>query len=85
MSIVDASTGSSAGVSLQVGGTLTPYVFVPSSGNYQQVLSTQSIKVSADLQVGFVRMPSKSQFDMGLVVLDAAGNAATSFASGRVQ
>ena len=85
VSIVDASTGSSAGVSLEVGGTLTPYVFVPSSGNYEQVLSTQSIRVTEDLRVDFVRMPAKSQFDMGLVVQDAAGNAATAFASGRVQ
>ncbi len=82
VSIVDASTGSSAGVSLQVGGTLTPYVFVPSSSNYQQVLSTQSIQVTEELQVDFVRLPAKSQFDMGLVVQDAAGNAATAFASG---
>jgi hypothetical protein len=85
VSIVDASTGSSAGVSLQVGGTLTPYVFVPSSSNYEQVLSTQSIRVTEDLRVDFARMPAKSQFDMGLVVQDAAGNAATAFASGRVQ
>ena len=85
VSIVDASTGSSAGVSLEIGGTLTPYVFVPSSSNYEQVLSTQSIPVSEGLQVDFVRLPAKAQFDMGLVVLDAAGNAATAFASGRVQ
>ena len=85
VSIVDASTGSSAGVSLQVGGTLTPYVCVPSSSNYEQVLSTQSIRVTEDLRVDFARMPAKSQFDMGLVVQDAAGNAATAFASGRVQ
>ena len=84
VSIVDASTGSSAGVSLEVGGTLTPYVFVPSSSSYEQVLSTQSIPVTEDLAVDFVRLPAKSQFDMGLVVLDAAGNAATAFAAGRV-
>ncbi len=85
VSIVDASTGSSAGVSIEVGGTLTPYVFVPSSGSYEQVLSTQSIPVTEDLRVDFVRLPSKTPFDMGLVVQDAAGNAATAFASGRVQ
>jgi hypothetical protein len=84
VSIVDASTGSSAGVSLEVGGTLTPYVFVPSSSSYEQVLSTQSIPVTDDLRVDFVRLPAKSSFDMGLVVQDAAGNAATAFAAGRV-
>jgi hypothetical protein len=40
--------------------------------------------VSEDLQVDFVQLPSKSQFDMGLVVQDAAGNTATAFASGQV-
>ena len=85
VSIVDASTGSSAGVSLEVGGTLTPYVFVPSSSSYERVLSTQSIPVTEDLRVDFVGLPARTQFDMGLVVQDAAGNAATAFASGRVQ
>ena len=85
VSTVDASTGSSAGVSLAIGGRLTPYVFVPGSGGYQQVLSTQSIKVTDDLRVDFVGLPKDTQFDMGLVVQDAAGNAATAFASGRVQ
>ena len=74
MSVVDASTGSSAGVSLDIGGTLTPYVFVPSSGSYEQVLSTQSIPVSDDLEVDFVRLPAKSKFDMGLVVLGNRGS-----------
>jgi hypothetical protein len=85
VNIVDANSGSSAGVSIKVGGTLTPYVFVPSGNSYEQVLSTQSIGVSEDLAVDFVRLPKKTQFDMGLVVQDAAGNAATAFASGRVQ
>ena len=85
VSIVDASTGSSAGVSLEVGGRLTPYVFVPGSGGYEQVLSTQSIPVTDNLSVDFVGLPKNTQFDMGLVVQDAAGSAATAFASGRVQ
>ena len=85
VSIVDAGTGSSAGVSVEVGGTLTPYVFVPGSGSYEQVLSTQSIPVTEDLAVDFVRLPKKTQFDMGLVVQDAASNAATAFATARVQ
>ncbi len=84
VSIVDANTGSSAGVSLEIGGTLTPYVFVPSSSSYEQVLSTQSVPVTEDLRVDFVKLPAKSSFDMGLVVQDAAGNAATAFAAGRV-
>ena len=85
VSTVDLTSGSSAGVSLEVGGSLTPYVFVPSSSSYQQVLSTQSIPVTENLRVDFVKLPTNTQFDMGLVVQDAAGNAATAFASGRVQ
>ena len=85
VSTVDANTGSSAGVSLQIGGRLTPYVFVPSSGGYQQVLSTQSIPISKNLQVAFVAAPKNTQFDMALVVQDAAGNVASAIASGRVQ
>ncbi len=85
VNIVDANGGSSAGVSIKVGGTLTPYVFVPTSGSYEQVLSTQSIAVTEGLRVDFVGLAKKSQFDMGLVVQDAAGNAATAFTSGRVQ
>jgi len=85
VSTVDASTGSSAGVSLEVGGRLTPYVFVPGSAGYEQVLSTQSIPVSEDLRVDFVGLAKNTQFDIGLVVQDAAGNNASAFASGRVQ
>jgi len=85
VNIVDATSGSSAGVSIKVGGTLTPYVFVPTSGSYDQVLSSQPIAVTEQLAVDFVRLPKKTQFDMGLVVQDAAGNAATAFASGQVQ
>jgi hypothetical protein len=84
VSTVDVSSGSSAGVSLQVGGTLTPYVFVPSSGGYRQVLSDQSIKIDDKLRVDFVKLATGAQFDMGLVVQDAAGNVATAVASGRV-
>ena len=85
VSLVDAASGSSAGVSLDVGGRLTPYVFVPSSDGYQLTPSTQSIKVTDDLSVGFVKQPKGTAFDLGLVVQDAAGNAATALASGTVQ
>jgi hypothetical protein len=85
VSLVDAASGSSAGVSLDVGGTLTPYVFVPASGGYQPTLSNQSIRVTNDLAVGFVKQSKNTQFDIGLVVQDAAGDIATAFTSGRVQ
>jgi hypothetical protein len=84
VSTFDLNTGSSAGISLQVGGTLTPYVFVPSSGGYQQRPSNESIKITADLRVDFVRLPKTTQFDMALVVGDAAGNVDVASASARV-
>jgi Clostripain family len=85
VSTVDVASGSSAGVSLRAGGTLTPYVFVPSSSGYHRVLSNQSIKIDDQLKVDFVQQPKNSQFDIGLVVQDAAGDVATAFTSGRVQ
>jgi hypothetical protein len=85
VSVVDATSGSAAGVSLEVGGTLTPYVFMPASGGYQPTLSNQSIKVTNDLAVGFVKLPGKTPFTMALVVQDAAGDVATATTSGKVQ
>jgi hypothetical protein len=84
VSTFDLTTGSSAGISLEVGGTLTPYVFVPSSNGYQQRPSDQSIQITEDLQVDFVRLPATTQFDMALVVGDAAGNVDVASASARV-
>ena len=81
----DVTTGSSAGVSLQVGGTLTPYVFVPSSNGYQRRPSERSIRITDQLQVDFVRLPAGKQFDMAVVVGDAAGNTDATSVSGRVQ
>jgi hypothetical protein len=61
-------------VPLEVGGRLTPYVFVASSGGFQQELSNQSIAVSDQLVVSFDRLPTGTKFDMGVLVGDAAGN-----------
>ena len=81
---VDLSAGSSAGIALQQGGTLTPYVFVPSSSGYRKQLSRTSVKISDQLRVDFVRQPENSQFDMALLVADAAGNVDFAAASARV-
>jgi hypothetical protein len=85
VSLVDAASGSAAGVSLDLGGRLTPYVFTASSGGYQPTLSNQSVKVTNDLAVGFEKLPKRTRFNMGLVVQDAAGTTATAFTSGQVQ
>lgn len=73
-----------AGVTVEIGGRLTPYVFVPSSGSFVQTLSSQSIAVTERLQVDFARLPVDTRFDMGVVVGDAAGNYDGAFVSSRV-
>jgi hypothetical protein len=73
-----------AGVDLEIGGRLTPYVFVASSGSFAQTLSSQSIAVSAALTVSFAPLPTGTPFDMGVVVADAAGNYDSAFASSLV-
>jgi hypothetical protein len=85
VSTVDLSNGSAAGVSLQNGGRLTPYVFVPSSGGYQQVLSTDSIKIDDKLHVAFARAAAGTAFQMALLVSDAAGDVTSAGVSGQVQ
>jgi hypothetical protein len=76
---------SSAGVTLEIGGTLTPYLFVPSSESFAQRLSSQSIAVSRHLAVGFTRLPTGTSFDMGVVVADVAGNFDGAFVRERVR
>jgi hypothetical protein len=76
---------STSGVTLEIGGRLTPYVFVPSSGSYVQQLSSQSIAVSDQLAVGFTRLPTGTSFDMGVVVADVAGNYDGAFVRERVR
>jgi Clostripain family len=85
VSTADLSNGSVAGVTLQLGGSLTPYVFVPSSKGYQQVLSSQSIGIDENLQVAFARAKQGTPFSMALVVQDAAGNVAHAEADGQVR
>ena len=85
VSVVDVTTGNAAnGVDLVVGGTLTPYIFVPTSNSYGKVLSTQSIAVSNELAVGFTKLPATTSFDMGVVVQDTAGSTAGAFVTSQV-
>ena len=73
-----------AGVTVAIGGRLTPYVFVPSAESFVQTLSSQSIPVTERLVVDFARLPTDTRFDMGVVVGDAAGNYDGAFVSSRV-
>ena len=85
VSLVDVTDGSAGGIEPEIGGTLTPYVFVPGSNGYQPVLSTQSIEVSKDLEVVFDKAQPGTPFDIGLVVVDVAGGVAEAFTSETVR
>ncbi|HET6940016.1 MAG TPA: clostripain-related cysteine peptidase [Nocardioides sp.] len=64
---------SSAGVTLANGGQLTPYIVARSPNGFQELLSDQSITVTDQLTVGFVKLPAGTRFQMGIVVADAGG------------
>jgi hypothetical protein len=85
VSYVDVSGGQSGGIELGIGGKLTPYVFVPGSGGFQPVLSTQSIAVSDALEVAFTKAPPGTPFDIGVVVADVQGNVAQAFTTQAVK
>jgi hypothetical protein len=70
-----APQGGAAPASLTNGGTFTPYLYVPSSGGAQRVLSSQSIKDGPNLGVDFVKLPSGADFDIRLVARDLSGDA----------
>jgi hypothetical protein len=84
VSIVDVSGGQQAGIELALGGTLTPYLYVPGSSGYEPTLSNQSIAVSDTLEVAFTKVRPGTPFDIGVVVVDVAGNVAEAFTSQRV-
>lgn len=87
VTVVDVSNGgaSANGVTLAIGGTLTPYLFVADSGSYARVLSSQSIAISNRLEVAFTRLPAGTPFDMGVVAGDIAGNFDGAFVRERVR
>jgi len=85
--VVDVSNGgqSAGGFTVEVGGRLTPYVFVPESDSFAQQLSSQSIAVSEALEVAFSRLATGTPFSMGVVVADVAGNIDGAFVQEQVR
>jgi hypothetical protein len=79
-SVVDAEQGDAAGpITLEEGGTLTPYLItVSSDGTGQFELSSTSVPAGADLDVRYPKLPAGTPFDMSLVVSDISGG--TTFA-----
>ncbi|WP_205473159.1 clostripain-related cysteine peptidase [Nocardioides sp. SYSU D00038] len=85
ISVVDVSNNSAAPIELQDGGTLTPYLFVRSSGQFSRQLSDQSIRINDQMQVGFAKLSSGFPFEMGVVAGDASGEYDGAFVSERVR
>jgi hypothetical protein len=84
VTVSDASDEATAGVDLEIGGQLTPYLIVPSSNSFDFVPSSQSIRVSQSLAVDYPQLPSGTRFDMGVIVVDLAGSADGAFVTARV-
>jgi hypothetical protein len=73
--ITDASQPDAAGViSLEEGGTLTPYLVTVSGGSVQFELSSQSVTTGAELNIAYPQLPPGTPFEMGVVVDDLSGN-----------
>lgn len=85
VNVVDLSNNTAAGIELQNGGSVTPYLFVPGSGGFDQVLSSQSLPVSDQLVVDFERLPAGTPFRMALLALDVGGNAASTAVDAQVR
>ncbi len=84
-SLNDEDGNSTAGVTLEIGGRMAPYLYIPSSTGFELQLSSQSIAVSQQLAVAFTRLPAGTDFDMGVVVSDASGGFDSAFTSQKVQ
>jgi hypothetical protein len=85
--VVDVSNGgqSAGGLTLEVGGRITPYVYFRGASGFDRELSAQSIAVTDQLSVAFSRLPADTPFQMGVLVSDAAGNLDTAFVNERVR
>lgn len=85
ISVKDVTTGGQAGIELQNGGTLTPYLIVPSSGGFQLELSSKSVPVNKQLEVAYPKLAKGTSFDMGVGVADLAGNFSSAFVTETVR
>jgi hypothetical protein len=77
--------GAQAGIDLENGGSLTPYLIVPSSGGYQLELSSQSVPVNDKTEVSYPKLDAGTPFEMGVGVADLAGNFNIAFVSETVR
>jgi hypothetical protein len=74
VSDISLGGGAQAGIDIENGGSLTPYLIVPSSGGFQMELSSQSVPVNDKTEVSYLKLPAGTPFEMGVGVADLAGN-----------
>lgn len=85
VSDVSLDSGAQAGIELENGGSLTPYLIVASSGGFQLELSSQSVPVNDKTEVSYPQLAKGTSFDMGVGVADLAGNFDTAFVTETVR
>jgi len=85
ISVMDVTNGGQAGIDLQNGGTLTPYLIVPSSGGFQLELSSKAVPINDQLEVAYPKLAKGTSFDIGVGVADLAGNFSTAFVTETVR
>jgi hypothetical protein len=73
--VTNASEPNAAGpMTLDSGGTLTPYLITVSEAGVQLELSSQSVPTGPALDVAYPQLPSGTKFEMAVVVNDVGGN-----------
>lgn len=85
VSDVSLGSGAQAGIELENGGSLTPYLIVPSSGGFQLELSSKTVPVNNRLEVAYPKLARGTTFDIGVGVADLAGNFSTAFVTETVR
>ena len=85
ISVMDVTSGGQAGIDLKNGGTLTPYLIVPSSGGFSFELSSKSVPINDQLKVAYPKLAKGTSFDMGIGVADLAGNFSSAFVTDTVR
>lgn len=85
VSDVSLGGGAQAGIDLENGGSLTPYLIVASSGGFRFELSSKSVPVNGKTEVAYPKLAKGTSFDMGVGVADLAGNFSAAFVTDTVR
>lgn len=85
VSDISLGGGAQAGIDLENGGSLTPYLIVPSSGGFQLELSSESVPINNKTEVSYPKLAKGTSFEMGVGVADLAGNFDVAFVTETVR